>query len=230
VRIANECSRVEGDAPRGRDKRRDAPRAHEERRDAPRAHDNRRDAPRAREKKTRYASRSREENAMRLAVTRRDMMRLAVMRLALATRLAHGTSIDAPALGAPLVQIDEPARRNILPGAGGSAWLSTAARSERTRHDARRTSARARRHTSCAAAARASTSAHARGGPRCASQRKGEPRRPARGGPWGAATLELAPQRPGTSLAHARDDARASARLSHADPHADVRGVQPRSS
>jgi hypothetical protein len=45
---------------------------------------------------------------------------------------ARGTSIDALALGAPFMQADAlVSEEELFPGAGGAAWLSTAARSER---------------------------------------------------------------------------------------------------
>jgi hypothetical protein len=79
----------------------------------------------------------------------------------------------------------------VLPRSGRAAGLTTAARSERTRRDARGTPAHARRRLDAAADVRAGTGAHARGKPRCASKRKGETRRQhaeARAG--GRATLD----------------------------------------
>ncbi len=74
----------------------------------------------------------------------------------LAPAHATTTSIDAPVLGAPVAAAVASRVRNDvpLPGAGGAAGLTTAARSERMRRDARRTSDGTRRRHSSAADAR----------------------------------------------------------------------------
>jgi hypothetical protein len=103
----------------------------------------------------------------------------------------------------------------MFPGAGGAAGLTTAARSERTRHDARGTPARARRRHNSAAAVRAGTADHARGGSRCASKRQGETRRHARGGPVRAIGLraDRCPGRVGTGRVCSFSSSRSAAGL-----------------
>jgi hypothetical protein len=78
---------------------------------------------------------------------------------------APKTSIDARVVGARRVHavVLASGKDAPRPGAGGAAGLTTAARSERRRHDARRTPVRVRRRHSSAAVARAGTKAHARG-------------------------------------------------------------------